>query len=323
MRLLKALIALTILPLSLLASNNTKLEENLYGLWHVNAIQNTKLTQKSPLSISLNPGGSLFGSGGCNQLFGKYTVDNKGIRFENITRTRMMCDEKRMATENSFLKALEMTQQLEWSHDKLILKDQKNNAILTLSKVPDPTALINDLAPPPSASAFKKLEPKSMETITMKISSDVFMSENEIPSLYTCEGKDISPPLTWQGIPEKTKSLALIVDDPDAPDPAAPKMVWTHWVLYNLSPKVTGLPENVTLKNLPAGTLAGLTNWNKPNYGGPCPPIGRHRYYFKLYALDTLLPNLQNPTVEVLQKAMKGHILAEAVLMGTYQKKKV
>lgn len=156
----------------------------------------------------------------------------------------------------------------------------------------------------------------------MKIDSSVFTNEGEIPSLYTCEGKDISPPLSWQDAPANTQSFALIVEDPDAPDPAAPKMVWMHWVLYNLPAETKSLNENVTLKNLPLGTLAGLTSWNNAHYGGPCPPIGRHRYYFKLYALDTKLPNLNNPSAEDLRNAMKGHILAEATLMGTYQKKK-
>jgi hypothetical protein len=114
--------------------------------------------------------------------------------------------------------------------------------------------------------------------------------------------------------------LVLIVDDPDAPDPAAPKMTWVHWVLYNLPPKSDGLPEGA--KTLPAGGKEGVNDWKRTGYGGPCPPIGRHRYFHKLYALDTVLPDLKQPTKAKLEEAMKGHILSEARLMGTYQKSK-
>ena len=152
----------------------------------------------------------------------------------------------------------------------------------------------------------------------MRVSSTAFSNQSAIPALYTCEGKDISPPLVWSDLPAGTKSLALIVDDPDAPDPAAPKMTWVHWVLYNLPATNGGLPENA--KALPAGTKEGLNDWKRTGYGGPCPPIGRHRYYHKLYALDTVLPDLKQPTKAKLEEAMKGHVLGEAQLMGTYQK---
>lgn len=155
----------------------------------------------------------------------------------------------------------------------------------------------------------------------MEIFSNAFFEGGEIPVVYTCQGKDLSPPLEWQDVPEGAKSLVLIVDDPDAPDPLAPKMVWVHWVLYNMDPRSTGLPEDVSDQSLPRGTLKGTTSWNKQQYGGPCPPIGRHRYFHKLYALDIVLPDLKNPTVDELKAAMHGHLLAEAVLMGTYQKK--
>lgn len=155
----------------------------------------------------------------------------------------------------------------------------------------------------------------------MEMSSPVFEHEKEIPSLYTCEGRNISPPLYWKGIPPNAKSLALIIDDPDAPDPQAPKMVWDHWILYNIDPDTTGLEENLTPETLPQGTIAGITSWNNHNYGGPCPPIGRHRYYHTLYALDVVLPELASPTSSELKKAMEGHIIATAVYMGTYQKK--
>jgi len=154
----------------------------------------------------------------------------------------------------------------------------------------------------------------------MRIGSTAFTHEGAIPSLYTCEGKDVSPPLSWSEIPPGTKSLALILDDPDAPDPAAPKMTWVHWVLYNLPPTNDGVPEGV--KPLPAGTKEGMNDWKRTGYGGPCPPIGRHRYFHKLYALDTVLPDLKQPTKAKLEEAMKGHILSEARLMGTYQKAK-
>ncbi len=123
-------------------------------------------------------------------------------------------------------------------------------------------------------------------------------------------------------MPAGTKSLALIVDDPDAPDPAAPKMTWVHWVLYDIPPTANGLPEAVKSSALPAGTHEGVNDWKRTGYGGPCPPIGRHRYFHKLYALDTVLPDLQRPDKAALEKAMQGHILAQAVLLGTYQKRK-
>ncbi len=154
--------------------------------------------------------------------------------------------------------------------------------------------------------------------MTLAILSSVFSQQGEIPKRYTCEGTDISPPLSWSGLPVGTQSLALIVDDPDAPDPTAPKMTWVHWVLYNIPNTVTGLDEGI--KNLPTGTLEGMNDWKRTGYGGPCPPIGRHRYFHKLYALDVVLPDLNNPTKAKLEAAMQGHILAQAELMGTYQK---
>ncbi len=155
----------------------------------------------------------------------------------------------------------------------------------------------------------------------LTITSTAFQPNSEIPVLYTCQGKDVSPPLTWSGIPAGTKSFVLIIDDPDAPDPAAPKMTWVHWVIYNLPPTTSGLREAVAGWDLPKGTLLGLNDWKRQNYGGPCPPIGRHRYFHKLYALDVELPDLNKPTKAQLEKAMQGHILAQAVLIGTYQKR--
>lgn len=152
----------------------------------------------------------------------------------------------------------------------------------------------------------------------MTITSTAFAHKASIPRLYTCQGKDISPPLAWQDVPAGAKSLVLIEDDPDAPDPAAPRMTWVHWLLYNLPVGSGGLAEAVQL--LPAGTLDGLNDWKRTGYGGPCPPIGRHRYFHKLFALDVVLPDLKKPNKKALEQAMQGHIIAEAQLVGTYQK---
>jgi Raf kinase inhibitor-like YbhB/YbcL family protein len=152
------------------------------------------------------------------------------------------------------------------------------------------------------------------------LTSAAFVHQGAIPAKHTCEGADISPPLGWTNLPPGTKSLALIVDDPDAPDPAAPKMTWVHWVLYNIPPTTDALLEGATV--LPAGTQLGLNDWRRTGYGGPCPPIGRHRYFHKLYALDLVLPDLGRPTKATLEKAMKGHIIGQAELVGTYQKRR-
>jgi Raf kinase inhibitor-like YbhB/YbcL family protein len=154
----------------------------------------------------------------------------------------------------------------------------------------------------------------------LTLTSTAFTAGAEIPARHTCEGEDLSPPLAWSGLPEGTKSLALIVDDPDAPDPAKPRMTWVHWVLYDLPPDAGGLAEGV--RQLPAGTREGVNDWRRTGWGGPCPPIGRHRYFFKLYALDRELPDLGRPTKAELEKAMDGKILAKAELMGTYQKRR-
>lgn len=156
----------------------------------------------------------------------------------------------------------------------------------------------------------------------LNMTSTAFRDQGPIPRQYTCEGSDMSPPLAWSGVPAAAKSLVLIVDDPDAPDPAAPAMTWVHWVLYNIPPSAVGLPEAVTVSALPAGTLQGKNDWRRTGYGGPCPPIGRHRYFHKLYALDTVLPDLKAPTKAALEKAMRGHVIAQTELVGTYQKGK-
>jgi len=152
------------------------------------------------------------------------------------------------------------------------------------------------------------------------LTSSAFTHNGEIPARYTCQGEDIAPPLAWKGVPAGAKSLVLIVDDPDAPDPRAPKMTWVHWVLYNLPPDTPGLGEGTRSADLPAGTGEGINDWNRSGYGGPCPPVGRHRYFHKLYALDTLLPVLQRPSKAAIETAMAGHILEQAELVGTYRK---
>mgnify|MGYP001552011178 CR=1 FL=1 len=154
----------------------------------------------------------------------------------------------------------------------------------------------------------------------MILISQVFTNGSEINAKYTCEGANVSPPLSWEGVPELAKSLVLIVDDPDAPDPAAPKMTWVHWVLYNIPVHATGLKEAVSNDELPIGTLQGINDWKRTGYGGPCPPIGKHRYFHKLYALNKMLPDLINPTKAQLEQEMAGHIIASAELVGTYQK---
>lgn len=152
----------------------------------------------------------------------------------------------------------------------------------------------------------------------MKLRSPAFMPHAEIPQRHTCEGADLAPALEWSGLPAGTASLVLIVDDPDAPDPAAPLQTWVHWVLYDIPPGTTGLPEGG--KPLPEGAHEGLNDWGRPGYGGPCPPVGRHRYFFRLHALNQRLPVMERPTRAAVDAAMRGHVLALAELVGTYRK---
>jgi Raf kinase inhibitor-like YbhB/YbcL family protein len=161
---------------------------------------------------------------------------------------------------------------------------------------------------------------KGGSAMVLQLTSSAFSRGGEIPAKYTCEGNDVSPPLAWSGVPANARSLALVVDDPDAPDPAAPQRTWVHWVLYNIPPGAGSLAEAV--QALPAGTLEGLNDWGRGGYGGPCPPIGRHRYFHKLYALDVVLPDLGRPAKARLEAQMKGHIVAQAELVGTYQKRR-
>jgi Raf kinase inhibitor-like YbhB/YbcL family protein len=156
--------------------------------------------------------------------------------------------------------------------------------------------------------------------MSLAMSSPAFRDGGAIPPQYTCDGAGRSPPLAWSGVPAAAKSLVLIVDDPDAPDPRAPRMTWVHWVLYDIPPTSTGLAEAVEPAALPAGTREGQNDWKRTGYGGPCPPVGRHRYVHKLYALDATLGDLGRPTKAKLEGAMQGHVVAEAVLVGTYQR---
>jgi Raf kinase inhibitor-like YbhB/YbcL family protein len=160
-------------------------------------------------------------------------------------------------------------------------------------------------------------EASPMQSV-MKLESPAFAGGTPIPSKYTCEGEDISPELHWSDVPEGTQSFALIVDDPDAPDPKRPKRTWVHWVLYEIPPDAMSLPEGA--QPLPLGTREGVNDWGRTGYGGPCPPIGEHRYFFKLYALDVALGDLAEPSKAELEEAMTGHILAKVDLVGTYEK---
>lgn len=155
--------------------------------------------------------------------------------------------------------------------------------------------------------------------MTLILTSGAFQHGADIPRKYTCQADNVSPPLSWEGVPETAQSLVLIIDDPDAPDPKAPKMTWVHWLLYNIPADCTGLAEDITTAHLPAGTLEGLNDWNRTGYGGPCPPVGRHRYFHKLYVLDAVLTNPKHPTKAKLEASMRSHVIAQAELVGTYQ----
>jgi len=162
----------------------------------------------------------------------------------------------------------------------------------------------------------------SEAAMTLTLRSPAFAAGGAIPSKYTCDGASHSPPLEWSGAPDGTKSFALIIDDPDAPDPKAPKATWVHWVLYDIPASASSLPEAVAPSHLPAGTRVGSTSAKGTTYGGPCPPRGRHRYFHKLYALDVVLSDLRTPNKAALEAAMRGHVLAEAQLMGSYEKRR-
>ncbi len=156
--------------------------------------------------------------------------------------------------------------------------------------------------------------------MALNLKSRVFENGAEIPARYTCKGDDVSPPLNWEGVPEDARSLVLIINDPDAPDPEAPKTVWVHWVLYNIPPDIDSLAQHITSATLPPRVIEGINDWQRLGYGGPCPPVGRHRYFHKLYALDIVLEGLNKPSKTVVEAAMQGHIIAKAELIGTCQK---
>lgn len=172
--------------------------------------------------------------------------------------------------------------------------------------------------PPPVAPARSEQETPPPER-DFALITGAWAPGGAIPAVYTCEGEDSSPPLIWQGVPPGTQSLALIVEDPDAPDPSDPKTIWTHWVLYNLPATAdAGLVRAV--EQLSEGTLEGRNDWGRTGYGGPCPPVGEHRYFHRLYALDVVLPDLGEPDRAALLEAMRGHVLGQADLVGTYVK---
>ena len=171
-------------------------------------------------------------------------------------------------------------------------------------------------------SSAARAQDKGDAGMAMILTSPAFKANEDMPASTTCEGKDLSPALEWSNVPAGAKSLALIVDDPDAPDPKAPKMTWVHWLLYGLPPTSKGLPEGVQKKDLPAGTMEGVSDFKRTGWGGPCPPIGKHRYFFKLYALDTVLADLKSPKKPDLEKAMQGHILEKAEFVGLYEQKR-
>ncbi|NNF98596.1 MAG: YbhB/YbcL family Raf kinase inhibitor-like protein [Desulfobacteraceae bacterium] len=150
----------------------------------------------------------------------------------------------------------------------------------------------------------------------MRLFSPAFVNEGMIPAKYTCDGPDLSPPLAWEGVPSKAKSLALICDDPDAP-----MRIWVHWIYYNIPATSAGLPEGIPADQIPEiGGAQGMNDFRRMGYGGPCPPSGIHRYFFKLYALDTVLDLSAGGSKPQLLDRMKGHILEHAQLMGTYQR---
>lgn len=154
----------------------------------------------------------------------------------------------------------------------------------------------------------------------MSLRSDAFQPGGEIPRVYTCEGEDRSPPLRWTSVPAGAKSLALVIADPDAPDPAHPLRTWVHWIVLDLPAGDGALSEAVPTDRLPVGAREGTNDFERTTYGGPCPPIGRHRYVHTLYALDATFPELRAPTKAELERAIAGHVLAQTELIGTYQK---
>lgn len=158
-------------------------------------------------------------------------------------------------------------------------------------------------------AGFSHMEAGEMSEL--KISSRAFSHMGMIPRKHTCDGEDVIPPLAFEGMPERTKSLALIMDDPDAP-----VGLWVHWVLWNIPPEASGIEEDA----VPPGALQGKNSWGRNDYGGPCPPSGTHRYFFKLFALDSMIELAEGSTKEQLEKAMSGHILGKTEIVGIYRR---
>jgi Raf kinase inhibitor-like YbhB/YbcL family protein len=158
------------------------------------------------------------------------------------------------------------------------------------------------------------------EHATFTVTSPSFAHGEEIPARFTCEGQGTSPALRWSGLPSGTRTLALIVDDPDAPDPRAPQRTFVHWVVYDIPASADGIPDGGTPDPIPVGAHVGRNDARRTDWYPPCPPIGRHRYFFKLFALDTQLGTLSDPSKAALEKAMEGHVLARSELMVTYEK---
>jgi hypothetical protein len=156
--------------------------------------------------------------------------------------------------------------------------------------------------------------------MTLTLRSPAFPDRGQIPGQYTCDGANTSPPLQWSHVPAGTQSLALIMEDPDAPDPKAPTHTFVHWVIYNLPPSPESLAED---RPVPVGARQGANDGKTIGYIGPCPPIGRHRYFFKLYALDTMLGDLSTPTKRALEAAIREHVLEHAELVGLYERGQV
>ncbi len=162
----------------------------------------------------------------------------------------------------------------------------------------------------------------SGEIMAFSFSSPDFGDNQSIPTKFTCEGEDISPALEWRDPPEGTKSFVLIVDDPDAPDPDAPKMTWVHWVAYDIPASVRSISQNISSKErLSNGGISGFSDFKKMGYGGPCPPIGEHSYFFKLYALNSTLNLPPGKTKNDVVQAMEGKVLGEVKFIGKYSKK--
>lgn len=157
--------------------------------------------------------------------------------------------------------------------------------------------------------------------MSLSLTSPQFSPGGAIPARCTGDGPDESPALAWTGAPEGTKAFALVVDDPDAPDPKAPRRTWVHWVVCDLPPSTKSLPEGASGKSMPTGSHEGKNDGGETGYSGPYPPIGRHRYFFKLYALDAPTGLREGATKGELLKAIKGHVLDQAELMGTYERR--